>query len=736
MTWNRPSTRVVRVLLFAALAGAWVLGGLPRLHVGTGIDSFLPSHDGSVASLGRLAKAFGGDPVVVLLESSKPDTLLDENHLPELLRLEGRLSGLGDVAVVYGPATTLNQTVIRVQDLLAELSGQRDALREAGKLAAAKRFDKRYGALVVRGLPGGLPTLRNQQFVNQVIYGNTGVVVPKWTQFVPNHNAVAIYVRPRQGLDQDAAARLSSAVRRAVASVDTGADRVTVTGAPVVTAELADEARSELPRLGLGALAAVALALFLVPWTRRSRRLLPLVPMVIATLMTLAWFGWRGNAVSLGAVAFLPVILGVGSYYPVYLAQAAHRRRVLAVAGSAAAAFGSLSLSPLPFVRDLGQAIAIGICLVVLTSLVLGGAAKRGVERSDAWGANAVQATTPWARLAVVALALVAAVGWAVLPRIPITTDPQELIHGLHAFTQAEHAEEVLGYSGEVDVVLSGPDVLTPAALSWLGDVQARIVTRYGDKVRPIVSPENLLEFLGPHPSGEQVDAAMRLLPSYVSGAAVTADRSRAVISLGGRWRVLNDSRDVIGGIRAAIQDPPPGYHVDVTGLPVAASRGYELVSSSRYQANILGVVAAVLMLLLVLRRRGDVLLALSAAAIATGLGVFAAWAAGVSLNPLTLALGPLTAAAGCEFAVLLAAGRRSGDSGLRRSVYLAATLSAAGYGVLALSGLLVVREFGIALVASLGFALVSALVVTRLVPVRIHRPVSREPRVLEQVGA
>jgi len=737
MTGKLPGPRVVRLVLFTVLAGAWVLGGLPRLHVGTGVDSFLPSKDPSVASLDRLSRDFGGDPVVVLLESEKPDTLLDSTHLPVLLRLEGLLAGLDDVAVVYGPATLLNQTVIRVQDLLAELSGQRDALREAGKVAELHRFEKRYGALVVRALPGGLPTLRNQEFVHHVVFGDGDgdVARPKWSRFVPTADAIAIYVRPRQGLDQDAAARLSEAVSTAVREADTGADRVTVTGSPVVTAELAGQARSELPRLGLAALGAVALVLFLVPWTRRSRRLLPLVPMVVGTLMTLSWFGWRGSAVSLGAVAFLPVILGVGSYYPVYLAQAGHRRRVLAVAGAAAAAFGSLSLSPLPFVRDLGEAIALGICLIVVSSLAVGGHLAPAPRASHEIRPLAATRPNRWSYLLVAVCAVVAGTGWLVLPRVALTTDPQQLTHGLDGFGEAQHAEDVLGYSAEFDVVLTGPDVLAPQALSWLREAQERVVTQHGDQVRPIVSPVDLLDFLGEHPTPAQVDAAIRLLPSYISGAAVTFDRSKAVISLGGTWRGLDRNPRLIGNVTAALPPPPRGYRVEVTGLPVAANRGYHLVSSSRYAANALGIGAAVLVLVVLLRRRGDVLLALSSAAIATGLAMFAAWISGVSLNPLTLALGPLTAAAGCEFAVLLCAARRERDSALRRSVFLASGLSAAGYAVLSLSGLLVVREFGIALVLSLGFALASAVVVTRLVPVQVHTHTKPQPRVLEPAG-
>jgi len=729
VTRRRLSPQTLGAILYLVAALGWVLGGLPRVAVGSGVDSFLPADDPTITSLGELADSFGGDAAVVVLRTGGSTSPLDEEHLEELLRLEGTLASLPDVAVTYGPATTLNQTVIRVQQLLAELSGRRDALREAHRTEAAERFDRRYGALVVRGLPGGLPTLRNQTFVHQVLFGSDDVPEPRWAHFVPNPGTVAIYVRPRKDLDQDAATRLTTAIEDAVDDSALGATDVTITGAPVVTAELAEQGRSELPRLGAGALAAVAVALFLVPWTRRrSRRLLPLVPMGLATLMTLAWFGWRDDPVSLGAIAFLPVILGVGSYYPVYLAQRGHRRLVLSVAGAAAAAFATLTLSPLPFVRDLGVAITVGIGLVVLNSLLL--APLLGVETRLPEPAATQRAGTPRPsrlRLAVVGLlSLVAAAGWAVLPDVQVQTDPQQMIDGLPAFERAEEVERQLGFSGELDIVLSGNDVLTPEALAWLRSAESGVVTRHGDHVRPIVSAAELLAFLGDSPSQEQVDAAMRLLPSYLSGAAVTSDRHHALISLGGDWDSLSGDPDLVPSIERALPEPPPGYDVTVTGLPVAVVRGYELVSDSRYPANLIGIGAAGLVLALALSRRRDALAALAAAAIATGAGVFAAWALGFSLNPLTLALGPLTAAAGCEFAVLLSEARRTGDAVLRRSVLLAAGLSAAGYGVLTLSGLPVVHEFGIALVASLGLALVSAFAVVGTG--RVHRGGEADP--------
>ena len=89
---------------------------------------------------------------------------------------------------------------------------------------------------------------------------------------VPDDRHAALYVRPREGLDQSGTDRLVGAVQTEARRAweisqpppGPGAHRtsVTVTGAPVLVTALGAEVRRELPRLGLVALAAVAVAFF------------------------------------------------------------------------------------------------------------------------------------------------------------------------------------------------------------------------------------------------------------------------------------------------------------------------------------------------------------------------------------------------------------------------------------------------------------------------------------------
>jgi predicted RND superfamily exporter protein len=94
---------------------------------------------------------------------------------------------------------------------------------------------------------------------------------------------------------------------------------------------------------------------------------------------------------------------------------------------------------------------------------------------------------------------------------------------------------------------------------------------------------------------------------------------------------------------------------------------------------------------------------------LATGwVGLIATLTTG-SLNPLTVAIGSLVTATGCEFAVMLSA--RSDGRPVTR-VLTAALAGTAGYLVLGASKLAVLRDFGLLLAAGVVCSLLAALLV------------------------
>lgn len=740
-----PLRRFVTALLLLGVATTAVVVGLTRLEVRTDLATFLPPDDAVAQRYERYAQAFGADPVVVLLQSDEEQALLGADALQAIVGLEGQLSRLDGVTAVYGPGTLLNQVAGRAQDLLAELLGRRDATiaqaraeaKEDGRSVAAaekaarSRFDARYGPLLVSGLPSGLPTLGNSRFVQRVVFDEDGQPRGQWRLVVPDRSSLAILVRPRAGLDAASTTAMVEDIRSAVreagldAAVSGAQDEASpapepgsevdakVAGASVIVSALSDRAVRDVPVLGALAVVAIGLCFAAATWIGRRRRLLPLATTVVAIVVTLAVLGLLGRPLTVAGIAFLSVLLGLGCYYPTYLAMRASTRTFVTVVAASACSLGTLALSPLPLVRDLGLVLAVG---VVLAGVAAWGARPWLVDAADPTGGPpAVQRPPRFGRrrrlvggVVLAALGASAVFGWWQLSSLTISTDVDDFAAGLPEIDEARDVESALGSSGEIALVVGSSDVVTPAGLSWMRGALDGIVEQHGDVLRPIVSLPALMDFLGDDPAQEEVDAAYGLLPRYMTSSVVSADRSTGVLTFGVSIDDLAEVGAVVDEATASLPPVPEGFETRMTGLPLVLLRAEELVGADRYHANVIGIGVAGLVLLVGLRRRVDALRGVAAASIATGTSFAVAAVGQGQLDPITAALGALTAAVGCEFTVMLCEAER-GHRLLGRGVLLVAATSVVGYLVLLASGLQAVRDFGWFLALGVTLAFISS---------------------------
>lgn len=738
MSWRR-SRRALAVALATIAVGMFAVPGLSRLSVDTRLASFVPTHDPAYRDLQQRDREFGSDPIAVVLKGSTPKgLLLDQEQLERMVGLEGRLSRLDNVAAVYGPGTVLNQTAKSMTNLLLQISGRRDALENAARelakrqgLGAAEkqervrkallRFDKRYGGLIVRAMPMGLPTLKNSKFVASVLFGEDGEPRSQWKFLVPDSRTSAILVRPGEGLDENETRLLVSAVRTTVKEADLATESVDVSGVPVLTTEVAGQAKRELPLLGAAAFLAVGLVFLVSPWSRRRlARLQPLAIALTGTGLTLAGIGWSGREVSLGVVAFLPILLGIASDFPLYLLQHADRRRILVAAGAAAAGFGSLAISPLPFVKELGITLAVGLAVTCL----LGLAARSLLPVIEPCAAvetdvRGIRTFGPRTRGLVLVVALAASIlGWIALPRISIEASPDQLAKGLPALAQARSVEGTLGFSGEVTVLTHGKNVLSAEVLKWSEDVEDQVIRSHGDQMRPIFTVASLLRFLGDDATPEQVQAAANLVPPYLLNAVVTPDNKTAAMFFGVELRDVRAQSRLLDDVMSSLPPTPAGLDSKVVGLPVLAARTLELMSTNRILLNVVGILLAVLVLGIFLPQRSDALRALAAVAFAAG-WVFGLTSLLGSVSPLTVAAGALITVTGCEFTVLMSGAVRNGQAWLMRTVGTAAVAGSVGYASLSLSRLALLRDFGLLLAVSVCFSYVAARLVVAVAPPR-----------------
>jgi len=735
--------------------GAALIGGVSRVRVDTGAESFLPAHDPTMAAVQQQAREFGGDPVIVLLRYPVARQFVsDAAQTHALSQLESELAKLPDVATVYGPATVLDQLVGATRGFIARVTELRTVTRAQAEQAAAAAgrspadvsaagqaavdvVNERYAPLILRALPLGMPSLDNPTFLQAMMFGPDGLAKPQWRFIVPGTDAVAVLVRPRQDMDQGATQRLVDAVRATVNAARLDVSTVTISGVPTVTAELTEQVVEDAPLTGLLVALAVLLRYLLVPAPgSRWQRLRPLIAAALGSAATVSALGWSGRPMSLGAVVLLPLLLGVGSSFPLYLATVPNRRRVVVMSVASALAFLALALSPLPFVRDLGIALALGMLLTVGAALLLNrfwpppsidapdDLAVRAPTAPDDLAVRAPTAprlTVVRAVILVVAV-VVAGAGWWALPRITVTANPTELAKGLPALEDVRKVEDTLGASGEISVRLTGPNTVSQEALIWANDAERVLAERFGEQLLPVVGVSSLFGFLGPAPTAEQIAAGLAVTPPYLSSAVVRPDRQVSLLIYGLRLQDLGAQQRLLTDVRAALPAPPAGYSAELVGLPVAAARGYELLLGDRYLANLAGIVVAGLVLVLGLRRRWDAARAVAAAGLATGWGLGLIWALGGTLSPLTMALGSLVTVTGSEFVVLLAEARRRARPWLWRSVGVACVTSVLGYLALVPSRLSMVHEFGLVMGAAVLLSYLAARLIMWVAPPPVPR--------------
>ncbi|WP_320672615.1 efflux RND transporter permease subunit [Patulibacter defluvii] len=337
----------------------------------------------------------------------------------------------------------------------------------------------------------------------------------------------------------------------------------------------------------------------------------------------------------------------------------------------------------------------------------------------------------------VVAVGVVLAIGGAILgAREPVETDLQRLVPSdLPALRDLHELERSSGVAGEIQVLVEARSVTTPAVLRWIADTRRKLLAdaRYdadagcrGADLCPLASPTDLLS---PDlaKTQAQADELVRTIPDYFLQSTVAPGGRAAIISFGLRLGSLEHQRAIVERMRRALR-PPAGVRATVTGLPVlVADASVEVSSSSRRLLTLFGSLILVGGLLVAFARswrRG--LAPLVPVALAAGWSGLLTWLLGLPLNPLSVVLGALVVAIGTEFSVLLSERyqqeRRAGHGDAMaiartarstgRAVGASAATAIAGFAVLAVSDIPLLRQFGLVTVLDLLVAVAAVVLV------------------------
>jgi hydrophobe/amphiphile efflux-3 (HAE3) family protein len=665
---------------------------------------------------------------------------------------------------------------------LAKRSGKSEQAQEKQRKAAedATRFQMIQYALKLGSQynlgPGSQPSVNNPEFIARLIFDPVhGSDTPKsrWSYIFPSKNAAIIQVRLRPGLTSAQRAETVDLVKRATADnkYALAKGQYFVTGAPVVLAGVEESIQHSILVLLIAALIVMAIALLIV--FPAELRLLPLVLALMAAALTYGLLALTGSSIGVGAVAVLPVLVGLAVDYAIQFHARADREMragadppdavrtaatgggppVLAAATATIAALLALILSPIPLIRGFGLLLVIGVSLAIVVVLSAGfatlgwagGAANRKVRREPA------ETVAGWVRLRklfaratanpkkTVKIALaVAIVGWAAGLLSPVTTDIEQLVpSSLPAVKDAKDFQKVTGTSGEADVLVQSQDVTDPKVIKWMIAFQKAALVKAGYKgetptcakstLCPALSLSGLFE--GSALTRASVRRTLKQVGDFSRGA-VTPDRSMATIAFGLRQESLNDQKNTIDDIRSRIDKVPPprGTTATVVGLNAQAADASGALSNP-FRRLFIALVALGLLLLVVRgvskswRKAWAPVISVAAAG---GISALLLFILRIDLNPMSAALGVFIIAIAGEFTLLIHMQylrERADDAAVdvidafRRAykrigpaVFASGVTAIAGFAALAVSDINMLRGFAIVAVVDLAVALASTV--------------------------
>lgn len=766
---RRPGLALALGALLALAAAAIAAG-----TAATPATSLL-TRDGAAVSRATAAqeRAFGGEPIVIAVEGDLAQQLQPET-LTALFDVEVQARNLRGVHSVVGPGSLVVQAVAQINRVIRDEFGPAAERAQRAAAAAEARARRRgespariraramrarldalgdirgeFAGLLARYGSVGLPSITNRAFIAAMVLGTGSDPKARLRWMFPDRRHSVVIVRPRAGLSDAAIRRLGRELRAIVRSSEIDGVTMRVAGAPLVAAAVAEDVAPELARLALPAGLALALALLLT-LGRSPRRLLLLVPAVFAVALTAALSGLLGLGLTPATVAALPVVLGLAVDFAVQLqvrfwavrrsgdasASAAAVRDVapvLAVATAAmTAGFLAMTLSPVPLISRLGVTLALGTLASLAGVLLLGGPLLRLASgRRDAAPRLAVPARLARLALGRVSLVVVGALtaaGLLLSHGTPVQSDPRALSRpDLPELRAVEAVQRQLGSAGELRVAVTGENVTSSQALTWLAAIRGRVV-KLDERLRPGPNLGEQLTGREGAPDADTVERLLRLIPPSLLGSALSEDRTRVELAFGVPLLPADEQAALIARIERILDSAPPGITAQPAGLLVQASTAVDGLRDGRPALLILAFVMVFLVLLLVRREVRRAAIPLVPAVVAAGVCALGVRALGITLTPLSAALEPLVLAVGVEFGLLLEARyheglRRTGHPGraaqdatrlVGAAVLTSALAVAVAFASLTTSRLPLLREFGALAAIEL---LVAAAAAVLLVP-------------------
>jgi predicted RND superfamily exporter protein len=375
-----------------------------------------------------------------------------------------------------------------------------------------------------------------------------------------------------------------------------------------------------------------------------------------------------------------------------------------------------------------------------------------------------VEASRRPGRVLCVGLAL-AVLGWGLDTQTHVETNIEKLVpQNLESLQNLDALERATGVAGQLDLMVSSKNLTKPATIEWMSSYENAMLKRFGyseargcgqARLCPAFSLPDLFSgatVTATAGSSAQSDGASKqrssgagstasahkltqanvnglldAIPPYFSQDVITPDRRTATLAFGIRLMSLAEQQRLIETMRSSLH-PPAGVSAQLVGLAVLTAQSGTQVASPwrRLETLLIGLAAVALVLLIAFRGdRRRALVPLVPIALATGWSALVLFAVRVPLNPMSVTLGALVIAISTEFSVLLSERYRqerlrgaAALEALRRTyartgaaVAASGVTAIAGFGVLVLSDIRMLRDFGLVTLIDLSVSLLGVLV-------------------------
>ena len=748
--------------------------GMTQLRFVTSNASYLNSNDQAQIDNHHYESLFGGDPMVTMF-TMRPGTTIDDLFTPrnvyEFETLQRELSADRSVFAVITPLDA-----IRLANAMSTSPNGNPADSLAGELltsALARDHDPASVALRTKNLvsllaaetavPPSQRVLTDPHWVHFLSHNPDGTVRRSSAALLPNNTHAAMIVFLRGGLTIAQESRAAASVERLVRAAHFEHATTLTTGVPALLRTINDYLKGGM--LTLGGIAALVMAVILLLLFNVRWRLLPLVVVAVGLVWAFGLAGYAGIPLTLGSIAGLPVLLGVGVDYAIQMhsrieeevlldraehpIQAAARGlgpALLVVTFDAVFAFAALMLARVPMVRQFGWLLVVGIVAVCVGSIILP-LAVLGIREYRSPTVGKDFSTGRLARLTVwlgslppraalplaVAAVLVFAGGLAVEGHVTLQTDPLQWVDPASHTVKDVHALRAgIGTDNEVAAAVHTDHPWSNATVAYVTRLSNNLHARFrgdlfaGTGIVNVASEFTDVPGANPVPPlGSQVHALYDLAPPDMRRTMVADGGADLGIVFESKTATLGQLEPVVVHLQRGVR-PPVGMTVAPGGIAVVGVGLLDNLATSRTLLTYLSIGFVGLWLVVRLRSLLRSLLSLVPVLVAVGAVSLVAWGLQLKLSPMTAVSGPLVVAVCTEFTSLIllrfveergrhleptdamaATAARTG-----RAFIVSGLTAVAGIAVIASSPWPLLRGFGVIVGLNVAVALVCALVV------------------------